>query len=171
MFIDSKNIKYKDGRDKEKVSIKPYQKLTFQFIIAFFFIHTGLLTFKEVNYNIKLLSKLYHLTNNQKQEFLIGKEFQFMAKCIEIIPQDSNILFLTNEGNTDLFFNFHLYPRKLFWPNNLEPHPSPPALNDLDSTWIKAKKIGWIIYKYSGEHNIKKIINIDGKNILSSYHY
>jgi hypothetical protein len=120
------------------------------------------------------LKILNGLNNHQKRSRLIGDLYQFAAKCNNIIPENSHTLFLSNASNNrpnyDLYLNYYLYPRKLFWLNNVSPYPeSPPKLEDLDHTFLNGKNIDWIIFRYPKGYGLKQVIKLENGRAVKSF--
>jgi len=123
----------------------------------------------------RTLKQLKGLSKDQKRFCLIGDVPRFAAKCNKIIPENSNILYLSNVSNNrssfDLYLNYHIYPRKLYWLNNVAPYPeSPLKLKDLDYAFLSKKKIDWLILRYPKEYGINKVIKLNREKAVTSFH-
>ena len=122
----------------------------------------------------RTFKRLNGLSNHQKKSRLIGGPYRFAAQCNNIIPENSNILFLSNASNNrpnyDLYLNYYLYPRKLFWLNNVSPYPeSPPKLEDLDHTFLNGKNIDWVIFRYPKGYGLKQVIKLENGRAVKSF--
>ena len=118
--------------------------------------------------------RLNSLSNHQKRSRLIGDLYRFAAQCNNIIPENSNILCLSNtsnnQSNYDLYLSYHLYPRKLFWLNNVTPYPeSPPKLDALDHTFLSKKNINWIILRYPKGYGLNQVVKLSSGKVVKSF--
>lgn len=109
--------------------------------------------------------KLYGLNDEQKRELLLGDLYRFIRKCSQYIPENSNILLLTDNGNEGLYLSYHLFPRRIFFNNLQKIHEVPPPIDELDANWLNSKKIEWIIFRFSKKSNQNKIVELDGGKI------
>ena len=97
-----------------------------------------------------------------------------LAKCNTIIPEDSNILFLSNLPNNrpgfDLLLNYYVYPRKLYWLNNTNPYPEyPPDLKELDPVFLGKKNIEWVILRYPEEYGVNRVVKLESGKPVQSF--
>lgn len=123
-----------------------------------------------------LLFKQYStLSDDHKRYNLIGERYSFALKCGSIIPMNACILYLSNLSNNqesfDLFLNYLLYPRRLYWLNNVDPYPeSPPDLKDLDLTFLSERNIKWILFNYPKGYGVRKAVYLDNCSVVKSFH-
>ena len=142
--------------------------------LVIFFTHAIFSLGSEGKKSYNTLKRFYGVSDDQKGAYLIGDLYRFAVKCNTIIPEDSNILFLSNLSNNrpsfDLLLNYYVYPRKLYWLNNINPYPdSPPDLNDLDRAFLSKKKIEWVICRYPEEYGVNKVVQLEGGKPLQSF--
>jgi len=141
--------------------------------LVIFFILAVYSILLEAKISYKIFRKYYGLSNNQKTGCIVGELYRYAIKCNNIIPEDSSILFLSNFSSNqysfDLFLNYYLYPRKLFWLNNIDPYPEvPPKIEDLDHTFLSKRNIDWVILRYPREYGVNKVVKLsNGKPIQS----
>lgn len=122
----------------------------------------------------KTFKKLNSLSDTQKKNYVIGDLHAFAAYCNRIIPEDAHILFLSNLFNNkksyDLLLSYYLYPRKLYWLNNINPYPeSPPELNDLDHGFLSRNNIEWVIVRYPEDHGINTLVKLEQGTPVQSF--
>jgi len=122
----------------------------------------------------RTLKKFYGLSDDKKRYNLIGEIYRCATKCNQIIPEKAHILFLSNTTNNqlnyDLFLNYYLYPRKLFWLNNLDPYPEvPPKIEDLDHKFLSTRNIEWVILRYPKEYGVNKVVQLESGKPIQSF--
>lgn len=121
-----------------------------------------------------LFEKYTALSDDQKRYDLIGEQYRVALMCQNIIPLNTRILYLSNLTNNqnsfDLLLNYYLYPRKLYLLNNVAPYPeSPPALKDLDQTFLSERGIEWIIFNYPEGYGVRKVLNLSNGSVVKSF--
>jgi hypothetical protein len=122
-----------------------------------------------------LLFKKYSALNDDHKRYdLIGERYRFALKCGNIIPINASILYLSNPSNNqesfDLFLNYHLYPRKLYWLDTVAPYSeSPPALEDLNQIFLSERNITWIIFNYPKEYGGMKAVNMGNGRVVKLF--
>ncbi|MCK5187497.1 MAG: hypothetical protein KAR43_10245 [Deltaproteobacteria bacterium] len=114
------------------------------------------------------------LSDNQKRHRLIGELYEFATKCSNIIPENSSILYLSNfsinQPISDLLLNYYLYPRKLYWINNVIPYlEPPPEIKDLDQVFLCKRNIEWIIFRYPKEYELNKVVQLKNGKAIKSF--
>lgn len=119
----------------------------------------------ETKHDYGIFQKFYGLNDEQKRELLLGDLYRFIRKCSQYIPENSNILLLTDNGNEGLYLSYHLFPRRIFFNNLQKIHEVPPPIDELDANWLNSKKIEWIIFRFSKKSNQNKIVELDGGKI------
>jgi hypothetical protein len=142
--------------------------------LVIFFLQAVYSTMSEGRKCYSTFKKLNGLSNHQKRSRLIGDPYQFAAKCNNIIPENSNILFLSNPSNNkpsyDLYLNYYLYPRKLFWLNDVAPYlEPPPKIEALDHTFLRGKNIDCIIFRYPKEYGLNQVIKLENGRAVKSF--
>ena len=126
-----------------------------------FFYKALIFLFLQIKHDYDTFKKFSGLNDDQKRELLIGDIYRLIHKGSLTIPEDSNILLLTDDANEGLYLSYHLYPRKLFF-NKVNPiGQTPPDSDELDREWLKSKKIEWIIFRFSKKYNLNEIVKVD----------
>ena len=154
--------------------MKRVQHLFFVTCLVVFFFHAVSVIVSEGKKCYSTLRTLHGVSNHQKKSCVIGGLYRFATRCNTIIPENSNILFLSNSSNNrhsyDLYLNYYLYPRKLFWLNNVSPYPeSPPKIEDLDHTFLSGRNIKWVILRYPKGYGVNQVIQIENGGALQSF--
>jgi hypothetical protein len=144
------------------------------FSLFIFFAYAVYALIVEVSTSYKTFKKLNGLSDTEKKNYFIGDLYTFATKCNTIIPENSNILFLGNVSNNqlsfDLLLNYYLYPRKLYWLNNVAPYPeSPPELKELDQTFLNKTNIEWVIFRYPEEYGVNEVVKLESGNPVQSF--
>lgn len=112
------------------------------------------------------------LSDDQKRELLIGDFYGFIRACSQTIPEEANILLLTDDAASEgLYLSYHLYPRKLFFDSFNPIRQIPPDMDQLDADWLNRKKIEWIIFRFAQESNQNKIVKIEDGKIIQEIPY
>ena len=92
--------------------MKRVQHLLLVTCLVIFFFHAGYSIVSEGKKCYSSFRELHGLSNHQKRSRLIGDLYRFAAKCNSIIPENANILFLSNASNNqssfDLYLNYHI---------------------------------------------------------------
>ena len=129
-------------------------------LVAFFYKALTFL-FLQTSHDYSIFKQFSGLNDVQKRELLIGDLYKLIHKSDERIPEESNILLLTDNANEGLYLSYHLYPRKLFFNNRNPIGQTPPDINELDKEWLNNKKIDWIIFRFSKTYHLNKIVERD----------
>ena len=110
------------------------------------------------------------MSDDQKRNDLIGDVYTFASQCKNIIPEDANILFLSNQPGFDLLLNYYVYPRKLYWLNNINPYPAyPPDLTDVDPLFLSERNIEWVIFRYPEKYGVNKVVELESGKPLQPF--
>jgi len=144
------------------------------FSLFIFFAYAVYVLIGEGSASYKTFTKLYGLSDDQKKNYVIGDLHTFATQCNTIIPENANILFLSNLFNNklsfDLLLNYYLYPRKLYWLNNTDPYPAiPPELGELDPEWLCQRNIEWVIVRYPEEYGVNEVVKLESGNPVQSF--
>ena len=142
--------------------------------LGVFFFFAGKVLVNESRTSFEILRNLYGLSDDEKREAVIGDVFTFADLCNQIVPQDANVLYLTNLASNglseDLFTSYYMYPRKLFWLNNSEPYPdSPPRLSDINYAELNEKGIQWVVLRFSEPSSFYRLVRVGSGNALETY--
>jgi hypothetical protein len=155
----------KSGKQKIK-------EVLIQSCLVVFFLTALITMVRAAKHDYDTFQKFTGLNDEQKRELLIGDFYGFIRACSRTIPEEANILLLTDDGGSDgLYLSYHLYPRKLFFDGFDPIRKTPTGIDQLDKDWLNRKKIEWIIYRFTREVNYSKIVQIDDGEIIQEIAY
>ena len=140
--------------------------------VFFFYASAGLVN--ELRTSSEILQNLYGLSDDEKRAAVIGDVFTFADLCNQIVPQDANVVYLTNLSSNglseDLFASYYMYPRKLFWLNNSAPYPdTPPRLSDINYEELTEKGIQWVVLRFSEPSSCYRLVRVGRGNAVDTY--
>jgi hypothetical protein len=115
----------------------------------------------ECRATLKTVARCVGLSNEEKRAILLGESYRFIGQCKEAIPEDANILFLTNKDNIDVFFGYHLFPRRIYLRDTTPLRPKiPPRTAELDLNSLRRRRIEWVVLEYSHTHSLRRIVKL-----------
>lgn len=140
--------------------------------LVVFFMKALITILLETKHDYGTFQKFSGLSDDQKRELLTGDLYGFIRACSQTIPEEANILLLTDDVASDgLYLSYHLYPRKLFFDSFNPIRQIPPSMDQLDTDWLHGKKIEWIIFRFAKESNYNKIVKIEDGKIIQEIPY
>jgi hypothetical protein len=142
--------------------------------LGVFFFYATMTLIRELRKSYATMRNLYGLSADAKREALIGDVFVFADLCNKIVPQDANVVYLTNLSSNglseDLFTSYYMYPRKLFWLNNSAPYPdTPPRLSDINYEELTEKGIQWVVLRFSEPSSCYRLVRVGSGNAVDTY--
>jgi len=142
--------------------------------LVIFFLYAVYTIVSEGRKCYSTFTQLTGLSHHQKKSLVVGDHYRFAAQCNHLIPENAHILFLSNASNNhsnyDLYLNYYVYPRKLFWLNNTAPYPeSPPKLEDLDHRFLRERNITWVIFRYPKGYGVNQVVKLENGRAVKSF--
>ena len=140
--------------------------------LVVFFLQALITILSEAKHDYGIVLKFSGLSDDGKRALLLGDLYEFIRWCGRTIPEEANILLLTDDTGSDgLYLSYHLFPRKLFFDSFDPIRQTPPDMHQLDSEWLTLKKIQWIIYRFTKQGDCNKIVQIEEGRIIQEIPY
>jgi len=156
----------------EQSGTQKIKKALILICLVVFFLQALITIVSEVKHDYSVFQKFSGLSDDGKRASLFGNLYEFIRWCGRTIPEQANILLLTDDTGSDaLYLSYHLYPRKLFFDSFDPIRQTPPDLNQLDGEWLTLKSIGWIIFRFAKEVDYNKIVQIEEGRIIQEIPY